>query len=312
MRIGIALSGGTLKAAAHVGVLAALAELGVHPDCVAGTSAGSLVAALYAHGYSADELKRLVDWFPGPRLLDFGFPILSSAWSLLLAAAGRRPRRLPNGLVRGNRLAAYIAELLRGRTPVLPFYIIATDLRTGSPVTFTNDIAAIARGIACPVQDVTAAVLGSCSLPGLLTPVEMGSWLLVDGAFRHYVPVHVLRQVGCQKLLAVNLHHLDMDWEPQTFIDVLVRSFEILLKESIENDVDGPDLFVLEPNVHATWWSFREVPRFVAEGEREVRARRSQLTVFLRTPPRRGPRVVFHALPETGSDQRIHTSTDLS
>lgn len=301
--IGLALSGGTLKAAAHIGVLGALRELGIHPDFVAGTSAGSFVAALYAHGYARDELQRLVDHFPGPRLFDYGFPVLAAFYNLARLRVqsllhGQKVNPRVSGLLRGKQLEAYFRSRFRDRTATLPFAIVATDLYTGKPVVFTNDEGLIIKGRAHPLEDIARALCGSCALPGVLTPVSMKEWLLADGALRHYVPVEILRQAGCNKIIVVNLSKLESDWEPTTVVQVVTRSFDILLKETMADDLKGDDVFVLEPNVgHVTWVSFHELKTCLQAGKAIVDAEKRNLGNFLSPgPPIQGPTIKIRPL----------------
>ncbi|MCL6442685.1 MAG: patatin-like phospholipase family protein [Alicyclobacillus sp.] len=287
--MGVALSGGTFKAAAHIGVLAALEQLGVTPHCLAGTSAGSFVAALYAHGYSTREMQEMVKHFSGWPLVDYGFPILSS----LLQLARHRwlktpaaPNLIPSGILRGQRLQRYFASALQDRAPVRPFYIVATDLISGKPVVFSNDEEAIAQRIAHFPSNIASAVAASCALPGIFRPVPIGQWVLIDGAFRHYVPVEILRMVGCDKIIAVNLYHLDSSWRPETILHVLVRSFEILLQETIDNDVEGRDLITLQPlHGQSSWSSFASMSACLRAGRMCVWNQRNRIAEFLRTKP---------------------------
>lgn len=288
-RIGVALSGGTLKAAAHVGVLGGLEELGITPDCIAGTSAGAFVASLYAHGYGVSELTDLIRHFPGASLFDYGFPLVSSLlnlwWYKWPMNQVNRKLHLPHGLLRGRKLEKYYRSHLQKREARMPYYVIATDLLTGEPVIYTNDTVGIDMGIGIPMEDVSKCVLGSCCVPGVLTPVQVGPHLLVDGAFRHYVPVDVLRLAGCDKIIAVNLHHLQKEWSPETFVHVLARSFEILLQESIEGDVDGPDIVVLAPEVgHLSWVSFDKMESCVTIGRHTVHSHKEDIQNLLTTP----------------------------
>jgi NTE family protein len=274
-RLGLALSGGTLKATAHIGVLSALHSLGIYPDCVAGTSAGALVAALYAHGYSPEELTRMIRRFPGPSLFDLGCPLTSSLyttiWYRMNKDHSKAHYRVPSGLLRGNKLYRYIRQRFKGRSAILPYFITATDLVSGQPVTYSNDPEALAKGQAEPIEDLALCIRGSCSLPGALTPVKIGRRILVDGAFRHYVPVKVLRDAGCSKIIAVNLYSLQKDWRPASIVHILARSYDILLQESVESDIEGPATVVLEPDVsHLSWFSFKEMETGVSIGRNTV------------------------------------------
>lgn len=287
-KIGLALSGGTLKAAAHIGVIQQLTEMGIRPDMVAGTSAGALIASLHAHGYSPAAMIQLANRFSLWSLVDYGFPLISSAMNVLRYRLGwpARPRRLvaAQGLLAGRKLERYVAAALRRRTARIPYYLIATDLSTGLPVTFSNDAQAIQRGIARPCPQLAKAVTASCSLPGMFSPVAIDDLVLVDGALRHYVPVQILKDCGCTKIIAVNLYQLDDGWVPETMVHVLIRSFEILLQESIDNDVHTSDVVLLEPNLHnMSWFSVGELPQCIAAGRAVVQAHEAMLEALIRT-----------------------------
>ncbi|GMA52533.1 exported phospholipase [Alicyclobacillus contaminans] len=288
-RIGIALSGGSLKATAHIGVLRALNTLGIQPDCVAGTSAGAFIAALYAHDYTPDELLHLIRRFPGPSLLDYGFPVSSSVftslWYRFRRSVNSRTMRIPSGLLRGDKLYRYFRQHFKGRTPSMPYYVIAADLMTGQPVTYSNNQDMIDQGLTDPIVDPALCVRGSCALPGIFTPVRIGSRILVDGAFRHYVPVKILRQAGCNKIIAVNLYSLQHHWQPETIVHVLVRSYDILLQESVEGDLAGDDVMIIEPKVgHFSWLSTREMEHGVTVGQQAVWDQQHRIEQWLRSP----------------------------
>lgn len=286
--LGLALSGGTLKAAAHIGVLDALERLGIRPDVIAGTSAGSIVSALYAYGFRSEAFQSMLTKFPGLRLIDYGFPVWSSVASLtkhrLLGHSDALPN-VPSGLVKGAKLRNYIHRLISARTRQIPLYVVATDLFSGQPVVFSATDEGTTRQDTYEVMtDVALAVTGSCALPGIFTPVRYGKYLLVDGAMRHYVPVSVLQGLGCQKIIAVNLYRLPANFEPTTIIDVLARSFDILLRESIENDMAVSErVYVLEPDMsRLRWYKFTQMSECVNIGRQLVDDERSEITRFVR------------------------------
>jgi len=289
--IGLALSGGTFKGAAHIGVLEALENIGLRPDYIAGTSAGAIVGTLYAHGYNIKELRTLVETFPIYKLLDYGFPISSSFMSsianrILPKHAMTRPC-VPNGLIRGKKFQRYLERLLRARQVHIPFYVVATDLVSGKPVTFNrNSATAISRDGNGEITNIAQAVRGSCALPGLFTPVMHDEYLLVDGAFRHYVPVDVLRQAGCNKIIAVNLYRLTSDYRPHGLVEVLSRAFDILLRESIDNEIDGEDLFVIEPDFTSfKVVGFTQMVECIELGKYEITRQENEIKAFAMRPP---------------------------
>lgn len=309
-KIGLALSGGTLKAAAHVGVLSALEVLGIRPHCVAGTSAGAFVAALYARGYSTKNMIQMVKDFPGITLLDYAFPVVSSTWSLIkYRFVGRNTGRLPlpPGLLRGVKLETYIRSQLGALKPEISYYMIATDLYTGNDIVFGTEQPAeqaarstyqekhredsISKSASSlnvqPIDDPARIIRASCSLPGILTPIEFNRYLLVDGGLRDYVPVKVLRAVGCTHILAVNLYRLVDNWRPDTFAHVLSRSFDILLQETIDEDVGGSDVLSITPNLsHMSFTSVRGMNQCVQAGQRAVAEKVNIIRDFLTNKPR--------------------------
>src|SRR5512143_2506132 len=176
-RIGLALGGGSARGWAHIGVIRALADAGIEPDLVCGTSIGALVGAAYVDG----ELDRLETWVRGLRV--------QTVVSFLDFSLG-------GGLIKGDKLIDFfrshfvdreIRELAR------PFGAVATDLRRGREVWLREG-------------SVSDAVHASIALPGLFTPVQRdGSWL-VDGGLVNPVPVSLCRAMGADLVIAVDLN----------------------------------------------------------------------------------------------------------
>ena len=174
-RIGLALGGGAARGFAHIGVIQVLEEAGIKPDLVVGTSAGSLVAALYAAGRPGPDLARLALGMDESAITDWSFP-------------GR-------GLIRGEALARYMREQTGGRTIEqlpMPLGIVATDLDSGVAVLFQ-------RG------DVGAAVRASSAVPAVFQPVMIGTREYVDGGLVSPVPVRFARQMGAELVIAVDI-----------------------------------------------------------------------------------------------------------
>lgn len=174
-RIGLALGGGAARGFAHIGVIQVLEESGIKPHLVVGTSAGSLVAALYAAGMSGAELGMLAVGMDESALTDWSFP-------------GR-------GVIRGDALARYVREHTGGRTieqMKVPLGIVATDLDSGHPILFQ-------RG------DAGTAVRASSAVPAVFQPVKIGEREYVDGGLVSPVPVRFARQMGAELVLAVDI-----------------------------------------------------------------------------------------------------------
>lgn len=174
-RIGLALGGGAARGFAHIGVIQVLEEQGIRPDLVAGTSAGSLVAALYASGKTGPEMATLALAMDEGAITDWSFPA--------------------RGLIRGEALARWVREHT-GQRPIeamkLPLGIVATDLDSGAPVLFQ-------RG------DTGLAVRASSAVPAVFQPVKIGSREYVDGGLVSPVPVRFARQMGAEIVIAVDI-----------------------------------------------------------------------------------------------------------
>lgn len=174
-RIGLALGGGAARGFAHIGVIQVLEENGIKVDYVTGTSAGSLVAALYASGKSGTALAAVADKMDESAFTDWAFP-------------GR-------GLIRGEALAKFVRSNTGGRSIEqmrLPLGIVATDLDSGQPILFQ-------------VGDPGVAVRASSAVPAVFTPVRIGSREYVDGGLVSPVPVRFARQMGAELVIAVDI-----------------------------------------------------------------------------------------------------------
>ena len=178
LRIGLALGSGSARGWSHIGVIDALAEAGIEPDIVCGTSIGSLVGAAYVAGKLAD-LRRWAE---------------KATWREI--AALMDIRLSGGGVVDGNKVVAWLRGL--GVDGPIEKYAkryaaVATDLTTGREVWFE-------RG---PVLE---AVRASIALPGILSPAKIGERWLVDGGLSNPVPVSVCRALGADVIIAVNLN----------------------------------------------------------------------------------------------------------
>jgi len=174
-RIGLALGGGAARGFAHIGVIQVLEENGIRPDLVVGTSAGSLVATLYASGKNGTALSQLADGMDETAFTDWSFP-------------GR-------GLLRGEALARYVRDNTGGRMieqMKLPLGIVATDLDNGQPILFQ-------------VGDAGMAVRASSAVPAVFQPVRIGAREYVDGGLVSPVPVRFARQMGAEIVIAVDI-----------------------------------------------------------------------------------------------------------
>ena len=176
--IGLALSGGAARGIAHIAVLEVLEQDNIPIEAIAGTSAGSIIGALYASGVPLSEIKRIA---------------LKTNWNNILKFT--IPKR---GLISSDGLYRFMDDILpvkKFSSLPMPFAAVATDLRTGEKVTITTG--SIAR-----------AVQASCSLPIIFTPTEINKKFLVDGGVASQVPVRTVREeLRAKTVVAVNVNY---------------------------------------------------------------------------------------------------------
>ena len=217
-RIGLALGGGAARGFAHIGVIQALEESGLRPDLVVGTSAGSLVAALYASGKRPAELVQLADAMDESAITDWAFP-------------GR-------GLIRGEALARFVREHTGGRTieaMAVPLGIVASDLDSGAPILFQ-------RG------DTGMAVRASSAVPAVFQPVRIGAREYVDGGLVSPVPVRFARQMGAELVIAVDISAAPEGNATGDAMRMLLQTFAIMGRSINNFELRDADV-VLRPRL---------------------------------------------------------------
>jgi len=216
--IGLALGGGAARGFAHIGVIQVLEEAGIPVSLVAGTSAGSLVAALYAAGRNGATLARLALAMDESAITDWAFP-------------GR-------GLIRGEALARYVREQTGGKLIEqlpLPLGIVATDLDNGQAVLFQ-------RG------DVGAAVRASSAVPAIFQPVKIGTREYVDGGLVSPVPVRFARQMGAELVIAVDISSPPDGNATSDPFKLLLQTFAIMARSITQFELKDADV-VLRPRL---------------------------------------------------------------
>ncbi|HEY8905028.1 MAG TPA: patatin-like phospholipase family protein [Rhodoferax sp.] len=242
-RIGIALGGGGTKGFAHVGVIKALEAQGLKLDLVAGTSAGSVVGALYASGVDGFALQELAFALDENKVTDYN---LRSPWE---------------GLVIGQKLQDYVNELVKNR-PIdqlsKPFVAVATQGDTGQRVDF-------ARG------NTGQAVRASSSFPVFFKPTQILGKTYVDGCLVSPVPVDAARKMGADIVVAVDISgQLDRRVVFDGISNVIDQSLIIMIKRLSEQELARADV-VIRPKVGkfgAT--DFDQKDKAILEGEKAV------------------------------------------
>src|SRR4051794_10168789 len=241
-RIGLALGGGFAKGIAHAGVLKVLEERRIPIHCVAGVSAGSLVAAAFSSGATSHEVAGIGS---AMRFSDV------ARWTI---------NRM--GLAGSDRMAVFLRKLLKSfrfEDMRIPLGIVATDLATGEPVVFRD------RG------EVTMPLRASCSYPGLFQPVRDGARLLVDGAMSMAVPSLVCRALGAPHVISVDLPSPGWKSAGANVFSVVNRCIQIVQCRTVEDWRATSDI-VVTPDVASFGWNgFGKAEELIRAGEKAAR-----------------------------------------
>ncbi len=269
MEVGLALSGGAVRGMAHIGVLKYLEERGVSADFTAGTSAGSLMGAMYAAGFSAEQIERIaleIDWkdivksITGVRFPRKGIALEINWKDIVKSITGVRfPSK---GLVNTEFLGGIMKEYL-GQAKIerleKPFIAVSVDI-TGSQVVHLD------KG------ELTSALMASCAIPGIFTPVDRDGLILVDGGVLQNLPTRPLVDRGIKTVIAVDLNaHSDRSGPPQNIFDIIFRSISMMAREKDEQDGKlaaywlKPDLSKIGP------WEFDKTEELIELGYREAK-----------------------------------------
>lgn len=255
-KVGLALSGGGARGGAHVGVIKAIEELGIPVDYIAGTSMGAIIGALYATGYSAAQIEDVLietDW--NKALTDSPERQYRTMRKKLIEAEFYIPYRvgfnkgklqLPLGAIEGQHLDQIFNELFLpvtgasdfGQFPI-PFRAVATDLVTGEAVV-------LAEG------SLPNAIRASMSVPGVFAPIRIGDRLLVDGGMSNNLPVDVVRSMGADIVIAVDISSPMLSEEQLTSVlSVTEQLTNFLTRRNADQQIAslGPDDVLILPEL---------------------------------------------------------------
>lgn len=241
-KIALALGGGATRGFAHIGVIKALEAQGISAEIVVGTSAGSVVGALYAAGHSGFEIQALAIQMEEGQL---------NVWSL--------PNR---GFLKCDALEGFINRAVKQRTLEKLsrlFAVVATDLHSGEMIVFRTG-------------NTGMAVCASSAVPGLFQPVTISGRDYVDGGLVSPVPVRVARSLGADFVIAVDISDKPQYGKTESTLDVLMQTFTIMGQTISRNELPGADM-VIRPGIDGlSSTDMKDRHRAVLEGEKAVAA----------------------------------------
>ncbi len=286
-RFGLALGSGGLRGAAHIGVLKCLERHGLQPTCLAGSSAGAVVAALYAAGYSVAALEDLALQLNASKLYDSNLTWRSFLSLLKGWVCGKRcqPEVLPMGLVKGEAWEKYLTSLLGQQKFAglsLPTAVLAVDVETGDAVAFASREMSSAD-VTLTGATVVQGVRASSSIPGVFAPLQLYGYTLVDGAVHASVPAQLVRDLGAQVVVAIDLGYAGQREERvDSVIEVISQSLHILGEELTKCQLEKTADLVVRPRIYdVSLRDFERIPEIIARGEKAMEAQIPRLRRLL-------------------------------
>jgi NTE family protein len=257
--LGLALSGGTAKSVAHIGVLEALTEAGIPVSCVAGTSGGAIVGSIYAAGFTVEELRevaRALRWKDLARL----------TWPRL-------------GLLNNSGIARFLTALLGDLTFAdlrIPLAIVGTDLLTGDKVVFREG-------------KVSVAAMISCSIPNVFEPVEHDGCLYSDGGLVEYLPVETVRDEFRPRIVvAVNLGHREgRTQRPRHLLHMAMTVTGIVARHNARHSELLADIVIRPPTGEFPAFDLMASSRLIQVGYEAAKARVPEIRALLDALPSR-------------------------
>ena len=219
-KIALALGGGAARGFAHIGVIKALEAHGIVPDMVVGTSAGSLVGALYASGYGGFDLQRVALQIEDTLITDWAMP--------------------DRGFIKGEALQAFVNQAVQNR-PLdklnKPFATVVTDLQSGEQVVFRSG-------------NTGMAVRASSTVPGVFQPMTINGREYVDGGLTSPVPVRAARAMGADLVIAVDISNVPRFGKTKDSFDILLQTFAIMGQRLAGHELAEADI-VIRPETGA-------------------------------------------------------------
>lgn len=276
---GLALGGGGVYGFAHLGVLEVLSKAGLNPTHISGTSAGSIVAGLYASG------------IPLPRIMKFG----QSTFAYEITGKGQlNSLEISSGLIPGGFLERVIDVLLRGRlvrdaSPRL--YIEAVDVNSGRLVIFAPEgprpsVERGGRTLYKTDAKISVAIRASISIPGLFQPKQLDDMQLVDGGVLDMVPVKSLVNAGVRPIVAVDLgSYAEKPAVPRNAFSVISRCFSIQARELTARTLATDADVVISPVVEdMDIFDFKKIKECVQRGADATREKLVEIANAVTSP----------------------------
>jgi NTE family protein len=279
-KVGIALSGGGLRGVAHIGILKVLLEQNIPIDLISGTSAGSIIAAFHALGYSPHYMEIIAKQLHKKQLFDSNLNLTALLWNTALDYLLRRLSPwslLPRGLIKGNRLEYFLNTQFQGKKiseTKIPLAIMATDIHTGETIVFASphvklENLKLHHTVIMYDVGLAEAVRASTAIPGIFLPKTLSGRWLVDGGLQNNLPTGILRLMGADIVIGIDLGYAG---ERRDYIDniseIIIQSFEIMSREITVCKAEQSADLIIYPDIYDVGLTqVSRIPEVIRRGE---------------------------------------------
>lgn len=258
MKIGLALAGGGVKGAAHIGVIKALQENGIKIDCIGGTSIGSIVSALFAMGYSTEEMLKLFKYFAKN--------IMKIDPKYYWTNVKTNKRFLGEGLISGENIEIAMNECanLKGMKKMqdieIPIVMPIVDIKNNKKYVCTNRKFDENFKEDVYIRNITIgkAVRASSSYPGVFAPTIYKEHKFVDGGIIDNLPAQEVRKLGAEKVLSVRFS-AENNTEPKSMIEVALKSLDLLFDQRTASEIASSDYAITLDLPEASIFNIRKI-----------------------------------------------------
>ncbi len=262
MKFGLALSGGGIRGAVHIGILQGLIENNLYPDIIAGSSAGALIGLLYCSGISPAKMVSLSAQYEK---------------SINSKITSSQAVKFPAGLIKGDYIEIALRALTRGKNfeQLFPkLAVVTTNVHTGEGIIFTSSELAkttTAKNFtfshdAKPWEAVRASI----AIPGIFAPKIIGNHTLVDGSLVSHVPVDILKYLGAKKIVGVNLS-FGLSENVNNAPQIILQTISIMGQRLSQTILSSYANIIIEPKTgKVNFWEINKTSQLINIGKSAV------------------------------------------
>jgi NTE family protein len=265
MKIGLALAGGGVKGAGHIGVIKALQENGIEIGYIGGTSIGSIVTSLYAMGYSTDEMLKLFKYFAKD--------IMKVDPKYYWTNVKSRKNFMGYGLISGENIEMAINECaeikgIKKMTDIkIPIVMPTVDIKENKKYVFTNHEYDDKFKEDTYIRNATVgkAARASSSYPGVFAPTILGTHKFVDGGIIDNLPAQEVRKLGAEKVLSVRFSS-EKNSDPKNLVEVAIKSVDLMFDQRTAAEIASSDYSITLDLAEASVFNIKKIDYCYEQG----------------------------------------------